>query len=73
MDESKALGIMGFSNTRWLDKSQFNPKAELDKAHYQKTSAIIAKKEKEEEEEEKRKKEGKKKKVVSKAIGQVSH
>ena len=74
MDEAKALGILGFVNTRWLDKSQFNPKNELDKAHYAKTSIVLEKKRKEEEENEKKEKEGKKKKSnVNKALGHVSH
>ena len=73
-DEAKALGILGFVNTRWLDKSQFNPKNELDKAHYAKTSIVLEKKRKEEEENEKKEKEGKKKKSnVNKALGHVSH
>ena len=75
MDEAKALGILGFVNTRWLDRSQGNnPKHELDKAHYSKTLIVLEKKRKEEEEKERQEKEGKKKKAnVNKALGQVSH
>ena len=45
MDLAKALGILGFNSTRWLDKSSFNPKAELDKAHFKKMMEITNKKE----------------------------
>ena len=45
MDLSKAQAIMGFSSTRWLDKSAgFNPKDELDKAHFEKMMDIMKKK-----------------------------
>ena len=45
MDLSKAQAIMGFSSTRWLDKSAgFNPKQELDKAHFEKMMEIMKKK-----------------------------
>ena len=45
MDLSKAQAIMGFSSTRWLDRSAgFNPKEELDKAHFEKMMEIMKKK-----------------------------
>ena len=44
MDLAKALGILGFNSTRWLDRSSFNPKAELDKAHFKKMMEIMDKK-----------------------------
>ena len=48
MDHSKALGILGFNSARVLDRSSFtNPKLVLDKAHFNKTMAIMKKKEEE--------------------------
>lgn len=45
MDESKALGIFGFSSRRWLDYSSgLTPKEELDKAHFAKMTFIMKKK-----------------------------
>ena len=41
MDVSKALGIMGFTSTRWLDYSSGkSPKQELDNAHFDKMMEI---------------------------------
>ena len=45
MDAAKALGILGFTSTRWLDMSSgLTPKQELDKAHFDKMMAITKKK-----------------------------
>ena len=47
MDAAKALGILGFTSTRWLDMSSgLTPKEELDKAHFSKTMDIMKKKKK---------------------------
>ena len=44
MDMAKALLIMGFKNTQWTDKKAgFNPKEELDKAHFEKMVEITMK------------------------------
>ena len=45
MDLAKALGILGFNSTRWLDMSSgLSPKQELDKAHFEKMMNIMKKK-----------------------------
>jgi hypothetical protein len=45
MDSAKALGILGFTSTRWLDASSgLNPKQELDKAHFSQMMDITKKK-----------------------------
>ena len=47
MDQAKALGILGFTSTRWLDMSSgLTPKQELDKAHFAKMMEIMKKKKK---------------------------
>ena len=44
MDLAKALGILGFNSTRWLDMSSgLSPKQELDKAHFEKMVEITMK------------------------------
>ena len=45
MDLAKALGIMGFTSTRWSEKHKGNnPKEELDKAQFAKLMHIQKKK-----------------------------
>ena len=45
MDLAKALGIMGFTSTRWAEKHKGNnPKEELDKAQFAKLMKIQKKK-----------------------------
>lgn len=45
MDAAKAMGILGFTSTRWLDYSSGNtPKQELDNAHFKKMMEIHKKK-----------------------------
>ena len=45
MDLAKALGIMGFTSTRWSEKHKGNnPKEELDKAQFAKLMQIQKKK-----------------------------
>ena len=45
MDLAKALGVLGFTSTRWLDMSSgLSPKQELDKAHFAKMMEIMKKK-----------------------------
>ena len=42
MDLAKALGILGFTSTRWLDMSSgLTPKQVLDKAHFTKMMEIM--------------------------------
>ena len=44
MDLAKALGILGFTSTRWLDQSSgLDPKEELDKAHFNQMMEITRK------------------------------
>ena len=57
MDLSKAHGILGFSGARWLNRSPFDSKAMLDKAHFNKTLEILKKKEAEAKESEEKIKE----------------
>lgn len=45
MDLAKALGILGFNSTRWLDASSgLDPKTELDKQHFIQMMEIIKRK-----------------------------
>merc|ERR1711997_1411659 len=47
MDLAKAMGILGFTSSRWLDMSSgFTPKQELDKAHFAKMMEILKRKKK---------------------------
>ena len=46
MDLARATGLMGFNSSRWLDSSQTgsNPKAELDKALFNRMNELMMKK-----------------------------
>ena len=45
MDLAKAMGILGFTSSRWLDMSSgLTPKQELDKAHFAKMMEILKRK-----------------------------
>ena len=44
MDLARAMGILGFASSRWLDHSSgLTPKQELDKAHFSKMMEIMKK------------------------------
>ena len=55
MDVARATGIMGFSSSRWLDKSQTgaDPKKELDKALFTQMQELLKKKRDYQKEKEK--------------------
>merc|ERR1711997_437400 len=56
MDLAKAMGILGFTSSRWLDMSSgLTPKQELDKAHFAKMMEILKRKKNSVSEEDKKK------------------
>merc|ERR1711884_404947 len=66
MDAAKALGILGFTSSRWLDMSSgLTPKQELDKAHFSKMMEILKRKKKDSISEDEQGKKKKKKKSTS--------